>query len=157
MISVLFVDRMVILAATALMHSVMAVMTLTILPRTAPTKSLHQEHHATTEDLVQGIDTPTTGRAKSHSYGPRHRWHYSRSQSHPCLHCKLQQKPQLQKAHSTLLPATTAALAALQPMDAPTMIPTGIVTSHPNSSFLLQVPLTLLQGAVIPAAPAMQH
>ena len=61
MISVLAVDKQVILAATALMPSVMAVMNLATLPRTAPTRFLHQEHHATMADLVQGIDTPKTG------------------------------------------------------------------------------------------------
>ena len=55
MINVLSVDRQVILAATAL-SSVMAVMNLATLPRTAPTRFLHQEHHATMEDLVQGIN-----------------------------------------------------------------------------------------------------
>ena len=48
------------MATTALMLSVMAVMNLAILPRTAPTRCLHQQHHATMEDLVQGINTPTT-------------------------------------------------------------------------------------------------
>ena len=42
MIDVLFVEAKVILAATALMPSVMAVMNLAILHRTAPTRLLHQ-------------------------------------------------------------------------------------------------------------------
>ena len=33
---------------------------LAILPRTALTRFLHQELHTTTEELIQGIDTPTT-------------------------------------------------------------------------------------------------
>ena len=59
--SVLYVDGQVILAATAPVPSVVAVMNLATLPRTVPTRFLHQEHHATTADLNQGIDTPTTG------------------------------------------------------------------------------------------------
>ena len=57
----LSVDEQVILATTALMPSVMAVMNLAILPRTALTRFLHQECHATIADLIQGIDIPTTG------------------------------------------------------------------------------------------------
>ena len=60
MIDVLFVDAQVIVATTTLMLSVMAVMDLAILHRIAPTRLLHQEHHATKKDLIQGIDTPTT-------------------------------------------------------------------------------------------------
>ena len=60
MISVLPVDRWDTLAATALMPSIMAEMNLAILSRTAPIRFLHQEHHATTEDLTQGINTHTT-------------------------------------------------------------------------------------------------
>ena len=52
MISALSVDGQVILATTALMPSVMAVMNLGTLPTTVPTKFLHQEHHATMEDLI---------------------------------------------------------------------------------------------------------
>ena len=54
------VDEQVIFAATALMSSIVAVMNLATLPRTAPITFLHQEHHATMADLVQGINTPTT-------------------------------------------------------------------------------------------------
>ena len=42
------------------MPSIIAVINLDTLPRTAPTRFLHQEHHTTMEDLVQGIKTPTT-------------------------------------------------------------------------------------------------
>ena len=55
----LFVDEQVILATTALMPSVMAVMNLDTLYRTVPTRFLHQEHHASKTDLIQGINTPT--------------------------------------------------------------------------------------------------
>ena len=50
----------VILATTALIPSVIAVMNLAILPRTASTRFLHQEHYATIADLIQGINTSTT-------------------------------------------------------------------------------------------------
>ena len=60
-ISVLSVDGQVISTATALMPSVMAVMNFVTLPSTTQTRFLHQEHHATMEDLIQGMDAPTTG------------------------------------------------------------------------------------------------
>ena len=60
MIDVLFVAEKVIFAATPLMPSVMAVMNLAILHRTAPTTFLHHECHTTKTDLIQGINTPTT-------------------------------------------------------------------------------------------------
>ena len=60
MISVLSVDGEVIFATTDLKPSNMAVMNLAILPRIVPTRFLHQEHHASMEDLVQGINTPAS-------------------------------------------------------------------------------------------------
>ena len=42
------------------MPTIMAVMNLATLCRTSPTRFLHQEHHATKTDLIQGINTPTT-------------------------------------------------------------------------------------------------
>ena len=61
MISVLSVDGQVFLPTTAMMPYVMAVTNLATLPRTAPTKFLHQEHHTTTAGLILGIITTTTG------------------------------------------------------------------------------------------------
>ena len=81
----LSVDRQ---TTTALMPIVMAVMNLAILPRTPLTRFPHQEHHATTEDLIQGINTPTT-RGTDHppilvsDIGR----HYSGLQSKPHSHC----------------------------------------------------------------------
>ena len=67
MISVLSVDGQVILAATALMPSVMAVMNLATLPRTVPTRFLHQKIllfswriSAFVHVFIKGSDTPTT-------------------------------------------------------------------------------------------------
>ena len=59
MIDVLFVDEQVILAATAQMPSVMAVLNLATLHRTAPTRFLPWEHRTTKTYLVQGINIPT--------------------------------------------------------------------------------------------------
>ena len=59
MTDVLFVDKQVILAATTLTPSVTAVMNLATLHRTALSRFLSKEHHATKTDLVQGINTPT--------------------------------------------------------------------------------------------------
>ena len=47
-----FVHKWVILATTALIHSVTDVMNLATLHRTALTRFLHQEHHATNTGLV---------------------------------------------------------------------------------------------------------
>ena len=54
MIDALFVDKQVILAATALMCSVTAAMNSATLHKTAPTRFLPQEHHATKTGLVPG-------------------------------------------------------------------------------------------------------
>ena len=59
MIDVLFVDEQVILPATAQMPSVMAVMNLATLHKTAPTRFLPQEHHVTKTDFIQGISILT--------------------------------------------------------------------------------------------------
>ena len=60
MIHVLFVDKWVILATTAPVHSVTAVMNLATLPKTAPTRFLPHEHHATKTGLIPGPNTHTT-------------------------------------------------------------------------------------------------
>ena len=69
------------------MASIMAVMNLATLPRTALTTFLHQEHHATMADLIQGIDTSTargTDNAPFMDIGYILAGH--RSQSHPLSH-----------------------------------------------------------------------
>ena len=55
----LFVDEQAILATTAPMHSVTAVMNLVTLHGTAPATFLPQEHHATKTDCIQGINKST--------------------------------------------------------------------------------------------------
>ena len=59
MIDFLFVDAQVILATTALLPSVMAVMNLATLYRTVPTRFLSHEHSTIKTDLIQGINIPT--------------------------------------------------------------------------------------------------
>ena len=44
---------------TAPVHSITAVMNLATLHKTAPTRFLPQEHHATKTGLIPGHDTPT--------------------------------------------------------------------------------------------------
>ena len=58
-IDALFVDKQAIFTVTALMHSVTAVMNSATLHKTALTRFLPQEHHATKTGLVPGHDTPT--------------------------------------------------------------------------------------------------
>ena len=55
----MFVDEWVILATTAPLCSVTAVMNLVTLHRTAPRRFLPQEHHSTKTDLNEGINIPT--------------------------------------------------------------------------------------------------
>ena len=59
MTDALFVDNQIILATIAPMYSVTAAMNLTIFHKTAPTRFLPQDHHATRTGLVQGHYTPT--------------------------------------------------------------------------------------------------
>ena len=129
-ISVLSVDRQVILAATALMCSVMVVMNLTILPRTAPTAFHHQEHHANTEDLIQDINTTTTVETDQTSIMVPDLGDITADHS-PTPINTMTEATTLEGTPYSLLPSITAAHATLQPKDAPTMITTGIVTSHP--------------------------
>ena len=78
MIDVLFVDKQVILAAAALMPNAMAVMNKNTSHRTAPTRFLHQEHHATKIYVYSRHQYTHNQRDRSCSYnGPRHRRHFS--------------------------------------------------------------------------------
>ena len=54
----MFVDEQVILATTALMCSVTAVMNLATFHRTAPTRFLPQEHYTIKTNLIQDINIP---------------------------------------------------------------------------------------------------
>ena len=128
MIRLLSVDGQVTLAITVWMPSVMAVINVATLPRAAPTRFLHQENHATTEDLTQGIETPTTR-------GTDHTPIITADHSPAPIHTMIEATALEGTPHS-LLPATTAAHTTLQLMDAPiiphAMITTGIAAPHPS-------------------------
>ena len=116
--SVLSVDRQVTLAATALMPSVMAMMNLATFPRTAPTRFLHQEHHVTTEDLAQGINT-TTIRGTDHTPILVSDIGDIIADHSPAPVHTVVEVAALEGTPHTLLPATTAAHTVLQSVDAP--------------------------------------
>ena len=111
-ITVLSVDGQVILAATALIPSVIAVMNLAILLRTAPIRFLLQEHHAITEDLVQGIDTPTTG-GTDHTPIMVPDMGDSTADHSPAPICTMTEATTLEGMPFTLPPSTAAACATL--------------------------------------------
>ena len=126
------------MAATALMLSVMAVMNLATLHRTAQTRFLPQEHHATKIYLVQGINTPTP---KGIDHTP------------PTMvpdmgdilagHSPAIVPTTTEAAFSEGIPHTphlftTAAYATLWPMDAPTALitsPTDVTHATPHHSW----------------------
>ena len=134
MIDVLFVDAQVILTATALMPSVMAVMNLATLHRTAPTRFLPQEHHITKTVLIQDIDTPTTKGTDHTLIIVPDKGDISADHS-PATVSTMREATVLDGTPHAPLPATIAAHAALWPMDAPittcAMTLAGIVTPHP--------------------------
>ena len=156
MISVLSLDRQVISAATAMMPSVMAVMSLAILPRTAPTGFLSQENNAPMDDLIQGIDTPTTGGIDHTLIMVPDIGDITVDHSPTPIHTVTEAATLEGTPHAHLL-ATIAAHAALPLMDAPTVITTVIVTPHPilTTSPTGTTPQT--KATLAPAAPAMQH
>ena len=159
----LSVDRQVILATTAPMPSVMAVMNLATLPRTAPTRFLHQECHATMADLAQGINTPKT-RGTDHT--PIMAPDIGNIIADHCptpIHT-MTEAAALEGTLHTLLPAIAIAHAILQPMDAPItphiVMPTGIVTPHPilTTSPAGATHITpWTEPYLAPADPSMQH
>ena len=135
MADVLFVDTQIILASTALMSSVMAVMNFAILYRTAPTRFLHQEHLSTKKDLIQGINTPTTEGTDHTPIMVPDIGDISADHS-PAAIPTVTETAVLEGTHHALLLATTANHTTLWIMDAPitpnAMVSTGIVTPHPT-------------------------
>ena len=136
MINVLFVNALVILAATALMPGVMVVMNLATWCKTAPTTFLPQEHHAT--------------RNRSHS---KHQYtHNQRGTDHtpimvpdigdisaghsPATVPISTKAAALEGTPHAPLPSITAACTALWSMvghiTTCAMTPTGIVAPHPT-------------------------
>ena len=135
MIDVLFVDEWVILATTAPVHSVTAVMNLTPLHRTAPTRFLPQEYHVTKIDLIQGTDIPTPNGTDHTSPTMVPDMGDIPADHNPTTIPTLTGAAVSEGTHHAPHPATTAACATLQLMDAPIAIcalthPTGIVESH---------------------------
>ena len=163
MISVLSVDRQIILAATALMPSVMAVMNLATLPQTTPTRFLHQEHCTTMADLIQGIHTPTTG-GKDQTPIIVQDIEDTIANHSPCPIHTTTEAAALEGTPHAPLPANAAACAAIQLMDAPgtlhTVKLTGIVAPHP--AFTISPTGTThgtppTRASLTPAAPTTQH
>ena len=128
-------DEKIILATTALMPSVTTVMNLVTLCRTAPTRFIPQEHHATKTDLNQGIEIPTP---KGTDHTPplmvTNMADISTDLNSSTI-LTMTGATGSEGTHCAPQPATTAACTALWPMDASITIhimthPTGIVTPH---------------------------
>ena len=110
----------------------MAGMNLATLPRTAPTRFFHQEHHATMADLIQDIDTPTTA-GTDHTPIMVPDIGDITSDHSPTPIYTLTKAAALEYTPYTLLPTAAAAQTTLQLIDVPVtpcaVIPTGIVAS----------------------------
>ena len=148
----LSVDEQVILATTAPMPSVIAVMNLVTLPRTAPTIILHQEHHTTMADFIQGFNAPTT---RGTNYCPimvQDIGEITEDDS-PTPIYTVTEAAALEGTPCPFLPATAAAYATLQLMDAPithcALIPTDIVTPHPTLTTSPEAPLHRPEPALL--------
>ena len=130
-------DKQVILDATALTHSVTVVMNLATLHRTAPTRFLPQEHHATKTDHVQGINIPTP-KVTDNTQPIMIPDMVDISHDHnPTAIPTLTGATVSEGTHCTPHPATTAVCATLQLMDTPITTcavthPTSIVAPHPT-------------------------
>ena len=138
MIDALFVDKWVILAATAPMYSVTAAMDSANLHKTAPTRFLPQEHHATKTDLVQCHDKPTPkGTDHTSPTMGTDMGDISTDHNHAATPTTTGTAAILEGTHCPPHPATTAVHTTFEWIDAPiitcaTTQPTGIVTPHPT-------------------------
>ena len=101
------------------------------LPRTAPTKFLHQEHHTTTADPVQGIITTTTGGIDNTPSMVPDIGDDTTDCSHTPIHA-MTEVTVLEGTLHTLLPATATTQATLQLMDALITLH-AIATPHPHT------------------------
>ena len=129
-------DKQFILAATALMSSVITVVNLATLHRTAPTRFLPQEHHTTKTDLIQDIDIPTSeGTDHTPLIMVPDMGDISSGHSPAAIPTATEAAVSEGTPHSPH-PATAAACAALWPVEASinthTMTPTTTVTHHPT-------------------------
>ena len=151
------------LASTVLMPSVMAVMNLATLPRTAPTRFLLQECHATMADLIQGIDTSTLrGTYNTTIMAPDIR-DISAGHSPTPIHT-VTEAAVLEGTPHTPLPTTAAACATPQLMDVPVtpcaVILTGTVASHPAlTTFPTDTthPIPQTRASLASATPTAQY
>ena len=162
-IDILFVDTQIILAATTKMPSVITMMNLVILPRTASTRFLHQEHYVTKMDLVQGINTPPIKGTDHTPIMVPCIGDISADHS-PAAVPTMTEAAVLESTPHALFLATTTACATPQLIDAPVtphaVISTGIVTPHPalansTTDFTHTTPQT--RASLAPATPITQH
>ena len=114
-------------------------------------------------DLTQGIDTPTTRGTDHTPIMAPDIGNITADHSPVPVHTKTEAAA-LEGTPYTHLPATAAACATIQPIDAPiapqAVIPTGIVVPNPtlNISPIGTAHATPQTGAdLVPAAPTMQH
>ena len=114
-------------------------------------------------DLIQGINTPTTGGTDHTLIMVPDVEDSTADCSHAPIHTTTEVATS-EGTHHALLPATAAACATPQLMDAPftfhALRPTGIETPHPTLTISLAganhaTPLTTASFA--PADPTMQH
>ena len=159
----LSVNGQVTLATTALMPSVVAVMNLATLLRTFPRRFLHQEHHATTKDLTQGIDTPMAG-GTDHSPAMVPDIEDITADHSPIHFHTATEAEALKGTPNDLLPATTAAHTTIQLMATHVtphaMITTCLFASYPTLTIFPAgathaTPQT--RASLAPAAPSTQH
>ena len=118
------------------MHSITAVMNLTTLHKTAPTRSLPHEHQCTKTGLVPGHNIPTPeGRDHNPPTMGTDMGDISTDHNHATSPTATRAASVTEGMHYTPHPATSVAHATLQLMDAPIAThamthPTGIVTPH---------------------------
>ena len=117
----LFVDEHVILATTALMCSVTAMMNSATLHKTAPPRFLHQEHHATMTGLIPGHDT-STPKGTSHNSPTMgtDMGDISANHNHIFIPTMTRAAAVTEGTHCTPHPATTVAHTIFWPMDVTT-------------------------------------
>ena len=119
------------------MWSVTAAMNLATLHRTAPTRFLLQEHHATKTHLIQGIDIPTLqGTDHTPLTMVTDMGDISTNHNHTAIPT-MTGAAVSEGTHHAPHPDTAAACTALWPIDSPNAIytvthPNGIVTHHPT-------------------------
>ena len=141
-------DGQDILAATALMPSVIAVLNFATLYRTAATRFLPQEYFTTKIDLIQGIDIPTPkGTDHTLPITVRDMEDISAGHSPTAIPTTTEAAASEGKPHAPH-PDTMAAHAALPQLEAPitthAVTPTGMLHPIPHSPLLLQMSLTPL-------------